>query len=247
MSSRQISARLCVGGGAGDHQARPLDLRGGGVGRRAAAVAHGRPLVVAVQAAHDHAQIDPRVALDPGHGDAAVADHHARRIEPKFPCAPQAEQLSSAPEQLTSKSMHLDGTSSFTSSTTQGGCRPNALVNSASTSTLKSVLLAATPWTCGQAQRQPAHMPTCPHAHMPTCPHAHRARRRLSILTVGFHTKRRGAQRASHHGHADVLVHQQVRRGLAFRGRAPPPQSVRATTVTTVRDNAQCPAQNKSS
>ena len=27
------------------------------------------------------------------------------------------------------------------------------------------------------------------------CPHAHRARRRPSILTVGFHTKRRGAAR----------------------------------------------------
>jgi hypothetical protein len=26
-----------------------------------------------------------------------------------------------------------------------------------------------------------------------TCPHAHRARRRPPILTVGFHTKRRGA------------------------------------------------------
>ena len=28
------------------------------------------------------------------------------------------------------------------------------------------------------------------------CPHAHRARRRQAILTVGFHTKRRGAQKA---------------------------------------------------
>ena len=73
---------------------------------------------------------------------------------------PQAGQLCEAPEQLTSKSMRLAGTSSLTSSTNHGGCRPNALVNSASTPTLNSVLLAATPWTCGQTQIQPAHMPT---------------------------------------------------------------------------------------
>jgi hypothetical protein len=72
----------------------------------------------------------------------------------------QAGQLSNVPAQLTSKSMRLAGTSSLTSSTNHGGCRPNALVNSASTPMLNFVLLAAAPWTCGQAQMQPAHMPT---------------------------------------------------------------------------------------
>ena len=56
--------------------------------------------------------------------------------------APQAGQLSSAPEQLTLKSMRLAGTSGLTFSTTHGGCSPNALVNSASTPTLKPALPA---------------------------------------------------------------------------------------------------------
>ena len=74
--------------------------------------------------------------------------------------APQAGQLSSAPEKLTSKSMRLAGTSGLTFSTTHGGCSPNALVNSASTPTLKPALPAAAGWACGQTQTQPAHMPT---------------------------------------------------------------------------------------
>ena len=56
--------------------------------------------------------------------------------------------------------MRLVGLSSSATLTTHGGCRPNALVNSASTPTLEFALPAAAPWTCGSAQRQPAHMPT---------------------------------------------------------------------------------------
>jgi hypothetical protein len=52
--------------------------------------------------------------------------------------------------------------SSFTSSTAHGGCKPSALVNSASipTFTASSHSSKAAPWTYGQAAMRPAHMPT---------------------------------------------------------------------------------------
>jgi hypothetical protein len=68
----------------------------------------------------------------------------------------------------------------LTSVTIHGGFRSSAPVNRASTPTLNSMLLTAAPATSGQAQRQSAR-------------NAQRARRRLSITTVGFRTKRRGA------------------------------------------------------
>src|SRR4030095_10680749 len=88
---------------------------------------------------------------------------HERRSRSCTRCeaAPQAGQLSSAPWQLTSKSMRLRATSNLTSSTAHGGCNPSALVNSASTPTpLETLPAAAAPWTCAQPQMQPAHMPT---------------------------------------------------------------------------------------
>ncbi len=107
---------------------------------------------------------------------------HDRRNRSCTRCeaAPQAGQFSSAPWQRTSKSMRLCATSSLMSSTTQGGCKPSALVNSASTPTLNAVLPAA---------RGPADMWTGSNAARP---HAHRARPRLPDVTVVFHTKRRG-------------------------------------------------------
>src|SRR4029453_16574526 len=55
----------------------------------------------------------------------------------------------------------LRATSNLTSSTAHGGCNPSALVNSASTPTpIETLPAAAAPGTCGQAQMQPAHMPT---------------------------------------------------------------------------------------
>src|SRR4029450_1680386 len=57
--------------------------------------------------------------------------------------------------------MRLRAASNLTSSTAHGGCNPSALVNSASTPTpIETLPAAAAPWTCGQAQMQPAHMPT---------------------------------------------------------------------------------------
>ena len=50
--------------------------------------------------------------------------------------------------------------SSLTSPTAQGGCKPSALVNNDSMPTLTDGLLDTAPWTCGQAQMQPDHMPT---------------------------------------------------------------------------------------
>ena len=77
-----------------------------------------------------------------------------RRLRTGCAAALKAGQFGSAPDQMTSKSMRLDSTSSLTSLTTQGGgFRPHALVNSAATPTLILVLVTPGPWTCGQAQR----------------------------------------------------------------------------------------------
>jgi hypothetical protein len=107
-----------------------------------------------------------------------------RHEQSSLPCsgreaARQAGQLSSALEQLASKSMRFDGASSLPSATTYGECIPNVPVNNASTPMLNSILPTAAPSTWGQAQRQLARL-------------AHRARQRASITTVELHTKQRG-------------------------------------------------------
>ena len=71
-----------------------------------------------------------------------------------------ATQASRASLQLNSKWMRRLAVSSLTAPTAQGGCKPSALVNNHSMPTYTDGLLDAAPWTYGQAEVQPVHMPT---------------------------------------------------------------------------------------